>query len=64
MSILGLIVVLIIIGVALYVVNSVIPMDARVKLILNAVVIILVLLWLVDALGLLDLGYIGHRRIR
>lgn len=64
MSIIGLIVILIIIGVVVYVLNQVLPLDARIKLIINAVVIVAVLLWLVDALGLADFGRIGHTRIR
>jgi uncharacterized membrane protein len=54
MSILGILIVLIIIGVILYVVNSVIPMDPKIKLIANVVVIIAVLIWLLQAFGLVD----------
>jgi VIT1/CCC1 family predicted Fe2+/Mn2+ transporter len=54
MSLIGLIVVLIIVGVLLYLVNSVIPMDGKIKLILNVVVVIAVLLWLLNAFGLLS----------
>ena len=42
---------LVIIGVALYVVNAVIPMDGKIKLILNAFVVVLVLIWIMQALG-------------
>jgi hypothetical protein len=63
MSIIGLLVILMIIGVIVYVLNAVLPMDARIKLIINAIVIIAVLLWLVDALGLADFGHIGRHRI-
>ena len=50
MSILTLIVILIIIAVVLAVINnpSVIPMDPRMKIIINAVIIIAVLLWLLS----------------
>lgn len=48
MSIIGLLIILIIVGVALYLVNSVIPMDPKIKTILNVVVVIVVLLWLLD----------------
>lgn len=47
MSLIGLIVLLVIIGVILWAVNSFIPMDANVKKILNVVVIIALVLWLV-----------------
>jgi len=46
MELIQLIVVLIIIGVLLWLVNNFIPMDANIKSILNAVVIICVVLWL------------------
>ena len=62
MTILGLLVTLVLVGVALYVVNSVIPMDAKVKTILNAVVVILVLLWVVDQF--VDLEPLFSRRPR
>ncbi len=48
MSILALLFILIVIGVALYVVNTVIPMDPKIKTIINVVVVLLVLVWLAD----------------
>lgn len=48
--------VLVIIGALLYVVNQVVPMDAKIKLIINVVVVIAVCVWLLNALGLLDSG--------
>lgn len=53
MSLLSLIVVLVIVGVVLWLVNSYIPMDATIKRILNIVVVIAVVLWLLSAFGLL-----------
>lgn len=65
MTVLGLLVLLILVGVGLYLVNAVIPMDAKIKTILNVVVVVLVALYVIDALGLFDsLGTIGHRRLR
>jgi hypothetical protein len=65
MTIVGLIVILIVIGIVLYCVNTLIPMDSKIKTIINIVVIVAVLLWLVEAFGLLDLGGpIGHHRYR
>lgn len=52
MSIISLLMVLIVVGVGLYLVNSVIPMDAKIKTILNVVVVLLVVLWLFEAFGL------------
>ena len=46
MSLLSLVVVLIVVGVLLWLVNSYIPMDAKIKNILNVVVVIVVVLWL------------------
>ena len=54
MSIISILVFLIIIGVLLWVVNSVIPMDGRIKTIFNVVALIAVILWLLRAFGLLD----------
>jgi len=47
------IVVLIIVGVLLWLINNYIPMDAKIKSILNVVVVIVVVLWLLKAFGLL-----------
>lgn len=49
---LSLLLMLLIIGVALYIVNAVIPMDGKIKIIFNALVVILVLVWLMQALGM------------
>ena len=56
MSIIGLIVTLIVVGVLLYLVNTVIPMAPPIKTILNVVVVLAVCLWLLQAFGLLDGG--------
>lgn len=51
MSILTIVVVIIIVGVLLYLVNAVVPMDPKVKLILQVVVVVALLLWLLSAFG-------------
>ena len=53
MSLVSLVVVLIVVGVILYLINNYIPMDAKIKKILNALVIIVVILWLLQAFGVL-----------
>jgi len=53
MPLLTIIIVLIVVGVLLWLVNNYIPMDSKIKGILNAVVVILVVLWLLQAFGLL-----------
>ncbi|HUX61539.1 MAG TPA: Thivi_2564 family membrane protein [Ignavibacteriaceae bacterium] len=54
MSLIGLVIVLIVVGVVLWLINSYIPMQSTIKKILNAVVIIVVVLWLLRAFGLLE----------
>lgn len=49
---LSLILTLIVIGVLLWLVNTYIPMDAKIKQILNVVVVILVVLYLLQVFGL------------
>ena len=53
MSLLSLIFVIVLVGVLLWVVNRFIPMDSKIRSILNAVVVILLVLWLLDAFGIL-----------
>jgi hypothetical protein len=44
---------LIVIGILLWLVNTYIPMDGKIKSILNAVVVICVVVWLLYAFGIL-----------
>jgi hypothetical protein len=53
MSIVSLVVALIIVGVVLYLINQVIPMDAKIKTIINVIVVLAVCLWLLQVFGLL-----------
>lgn len=53
MSLISLIVVLIVVGVLLWVINAYVPMDAKIKNILNIVVVIAVVLWLLQVFGVL-----------
>jgi hypothetical protein len=52
MPLLQILLVLVVVGVLLWLVNSYIPMQGTIKSILNAVVIIAVVLWLLDIFGL------------
>lgn len=61
MSLLTLVITLIVVGVLLWLVNTYIPMDGRIKKILNVVVVIVVVLWLLTAFGLL--GHVGDVRV-
>ena len=52
MPLLQILIVLVVVGVLLWLVNSYIPMQGTIKSILNAVVIICVVLWLLNVFGL------------
>lgn len=52
---------LIVVGVLLWLVNTYIPMDAKIKKLLNIVVVVAVVLWLLSAFGLM--GNLGNVRI-
>lgn len=54
MSLIGILLTLIIVGVLLWLVNTFIPMAASIKTILNAIVVILVILWLLSVFGLIS----------
>ena len=54
MSLISLVVTLVVVGVLLWLVNAYIPMDAKIKKILNIVVVICVVLWLLSAFGVLN----------
>jgi hypothetical protein len=47
------VIVLIVVGVLLWLVNAYLPMDSKIKSILNAVVVIAVVLWLLQIFGVL-----------
>ncbi|MCM0080247.1 hypothetical protein L4X63_01460 [Geomonas sp. Red32] len=53
MPLIQVILVLIVVGVLLWLVNTYIPMAASIKSILNAVVVIVVVLWLLNVFGIL-----------
>jgi len=52
---------LIVVGVVLWLINSYIPMAGSIKTILNAVVIIVVVLWLLSVFGLI--GELSNIRV-
>jgi len=54
MPLLTILLVLIIAGVILYLVNNYIPMDRKIKSILNVVVVIAVIVWLLKLFGVLE----------
>jgi hypothetical protein len=50
----NLLVTLVIVGVLLWLVNTYIPMDGKIKSILNVVIVIVVILWLLQSFGVLS----------
>jgi len=54
MSLVSLAITLIVVGVLLWLVNTYLPMDGKIKKILNVVVVICVVVWLLFAFGVLD----------
>ncbi|MGA8264694.1 MAG: Thivi_2564 family membrane protein [Ignavibacteriaceae bacterium] len=54
MSLISLVIVLVVVGVVLWLINSYIPMQSTIKKILNVVVIIVVVLWLLSAFGVIN----------
>jgi hypothetical protein len=59
MTLVNIVVILILIGLALWLVNTYIPMAAGIKSLLNVVVFVVVLIWLLQVFGL-----VGHIPIR
>jgi hypothetical protein len=53
MPLITILLVIIVAGVLLWLVNTYIPMDSKIKLILNIVVVIIVIIWLLKAFGIL-----------
>ena len=53
MALLQVLLVLVVVGVLLWLVNSFIPMQGTIKSILNAIVVICVVVWLLNVFGLL-----------
>ena len=54
MPVLTILIVIVVVGILLWLVNSYIPMDGKIKRILNIVVVIILVIWLLKAFGLLD----------
>ncbi len=54
MPILTILITLVVAGVILWLVNTYIPMDQKIKNILNVLVVIIVIIWLLKAFGVLS----------
>ena len=53
MPLINLIIVLVVVGVILWLINTYIPMDRKIKSILNIVVVIFVIIWLLSVFGVI-----------
>ena len=53
MPLIQLVLILVVVGVVLWVINSYIPMQSTIKRILNVVVVIVVILWLLSVFGVI-----------
>ena len=62
MSLIGLILTLVVVGVLLWLINNYVPMDSKIKSIINVVVVIVAVIWVLQTAGLL--GSLQNIRIR
>jgi len=62
MPIIQVLVLIVVVGVILYLVNTYVPMAAPIKTILNIVVILFLVLWLLSVFGLLPGGTVPRLR--
>ena len=63
MPLINVIVTLIVVGILLWLINTYIPMDGKIKQILNVVVVICVVIWLLHVFGLINGGTIHDIRV-
>ena len=63
MPLLNVVIILVVIGIGLYLLNKYVPLDAKVKTILNWVVIIAIVLWLLSLFGIFS-GFSGLSNVR
>ena len=61
MPLIDVLIILVVVGVVLWLVNTYLPMDPKIKTILNIVVVIVVVIWLLRAFGIL--GSLSQFRI-
>lgn len=61
MNLLNIIIILVVVGLVLWVVNTYVPMDDKIKKILNIVAVIFVVIWLLKVVG--AWAYLGNLSI-
>ena len=54
MPLVSLVITLIVVGVLLWLINNYIPMDGKIKHILNMTVVVVVVLWILNAMGVIN----------
>jgi hypothetical protein len=64
MTLIGILITLVIVGVLLYLLNTVVPIDPKIKTIIQVVVILAVLLWLAEAFGLIGPYHLTAEHVR
>jgi len=52
---LGIIIAIVVVGILLYCINAFVPMDQKVKTILNVVVILVLVVWLLQVFGVIGM---------
>ena len=62
MSLIGLLLTLVVVGVLLWLLNNYVPMDGKIRSIINAEVVIVVVIWLLQSFGVI--GSLQNIRIR
>jgi hypothetical protein len=63
MTLIGLIISLVIVGLILWLINTLLPIDPKIKTIINVIVLIVVCLWLLQVFGVLGGNDILNTRI-
>ncbi len=63
MPLINIVLVLVVVGVCLWLVNTYVPMAAPIKTIINVVVVLFLVLWLLSLFGIGDI-YVGRHVVR
>ena len=62
MSLIGIVLTLVVVGVLLWLLNNYVPMDGKIKSIINVLVVVVVVIWVLQGVGVL--GSLQNIRIR
>jgi hypothetical protein len=62
MSLIGIVMTLVVVGVLLWLLNNYVPMDGKIKSIINVLVVVVVVVWVLQGVGVL--GSLQNIRIR